>query len=196
MNRRRFATLLLAFPAAIRAQGPSGKARGMPVAAVTIEVFSDFQCPACKVLHEQTLKPLITEYVDKGKVYLVFRQFPLPMHAYAREAACYACAASRVGKYSQVADALFASQDSWSQDGKVEEAVSKVLPAADAKKVRALAKSPEILAEVESDTKKGREAGLSQTPTMVVMHKAKKYPVPGVVSYAILRRFVDQLLSQ
>lgn len=195
---RRSATLLLTVAAAGAAgQTPSpGKTRGVPMAAVTIEVFSDFQCPACKSLHEETLKPLVADYVDKGKVYLVHRDFPLPMHAYAREAACLACAAGRVGKYELIADTLFSSQGSWSKDGKVEDAVSRVLTPADAKKVLALSKTPEIVAEVERDAQKGRDAKLQQTPTMIVMHKSKTYPVAGVVSYPILRRFIDQLLTQ
>ena len=195
---RRSATLLLTVAAAGAAgQTPSpGKTRGVPMAAVTIEVFSDFQCPACKSLHEETLKPLVADYVDKGKVYLVHRDFPLPMHAYAREAACLACAAGRVGKYELIADTLFSSQGSWSKDGKVEDAVSRVLTPADAKKVLALSKTPEIVAEVEHDAQKGRDAKLQQTPTMIVMHKSKTYPVAGVVSYPILRRFIDQLLTQ
>src|SRR5215213_7849553 len=103
---RRSATLLLTVAAAgAGGQTPSaGKTRGVPMAAVTIEVFSDFQCPACKTLHEETLRPLVADYVNKGKVYLIHRDFPLPMHAYAREAACLACAAGRVGKYDLIAD--------------------------------------------------------------------------------------------
>jgi protein-disulfide isomerase len=190
------ATLLLAAGTMSAAQSPTGKTRGIPVAAITIELFSDFQCPACKALHEQTLKPLIADYVDKGKVYLIQRDFPLPMHAYARQAACLACAAAHIGKYEQVADALFANQDSWSKDGKVEAAVDKVLSPGEAKKVHELAKSAEIAAEVESDMQKGREAHLQQTPTLIVMYKSKSYPVSGAVSYPILRRFLDQLLSQ
>ena len=166
------------------------------MASVAIEVYSDFQCPACKALHEETLRPLVADYVDKGKVYLIHRDFPLPVHAYAREAACLACAAGRVGKYELVADTLFAHQASWSKDGKVEEVVSRVLPAADAKKVLALAKTPEILAEVERDAQKARDAKLQQTPTMILTHKSKTYPVSGVVTYPILRRFIDQLLTQ
>jgi protein-disulfide isomerase len=189
------ATLLLA-GAAAAAQSPSGKTRGIPVASITIEVFSDFQCPACKALHEQTLKPLVADYVDKGKVYLIHRDFPLPIHAYARQAACLACAAAHIGKYEQAADALFANQETWAKDGKVEEAVAKAMSPAEAKKVFELAKSPDIAAEVERDTQKGRDAHLQQTPTLVVMHKSKSYPVAGAVSYAILRRFLDQLLAQ
>jgi protein-disulfide isomerase len=190
------ATLLLAVGAISAAQSPSGKTRGIPVASITIELFSDFQCPACKALHEQTLKPLIADYVDKGRVYLVNRDFPLPIHAYARQAALLACAAAHIGKYEPVADALFANQDAWSKDGKVEEVVSKVMSPAEARKIHELAKSAAIAAEVDSDMQKGRDAHLQQTPTLIVMHKSKSYPVSGAVSYPILRRFLDQLLAQ
>jgi protein-disulfide isomerase len=190
------ATLLLAVGAISAAQSPSRKTRGIPVASITIELFSDFQCPACKALHEQTLKPLIADYVDKGRVYLVNRDFPLPIHAYARQAALLACAAAHIGKYEPVADALFANQDAWSKDGKVEEVVSKVMGPAEARKMHELVKSAAIAAEVDSDIQKGRDAHLQQTPTLIVMHKSKSYPVSGAVSYPILRRFLDQLLAQ
>jgi protein-disulfide isomerase len=83
------------------------KSMGVVTAPISIEVFSDFQCPACKALYEQTLRPLTQDYVIAGKVYLVHRDFPLPIHAHAREAACYACAAGRIGKYEQACDVLF-----------------------------------------------------------------------------------------
>lgn len=166
------------------------------MAKVTLEVFSDFQCPACKTLHDQTLKPLVAEYVDKGRVYLIHRDFPLPVHAYARQAAALACAAARIGKYEPVSDALFDTQAAWSNDGKVEAVVVNAVGAADAKRLSDLAKSPEVLAEIESDMQKGRAAKLTQTPTMVLSHNGKTYPVAGVVTFPILRRFLDQLLAQ
>lgn len=90
----------------------------------------------------------------------------------------------------------FASRDAWSKDGKVEETVDKVLSPVEAKKVHELAKSAAIAAEVENDTQKGRDEHLQQTPTLLVMHKSKSYPVSGAVSYPILRCFLDQLLTQ
>src|SRR5271170_6669648 len=47
------------------------KAIGSKSAPITMEVFSDYQCPSCRLLYEQTLKPLINEYVATGKVYLI-----------------------------------------------------------------------------------------------------------------------------
>src|SRR5438270_10839990 len=81
---------------------PPGKASGSPAAPIQLEVFSDFQCPSCKLLYEETLKPLQTDYVVTGKIYLIHRDFPLQMHAHSREAASYANASARVNKYEQV----------------------------------------------------------------------------------------------
>ena len=54
------------------------KARGFANAPIMMEVYSDYQCPYCKELYEKTLTPLMAEYVDKGKVYLIHRELPNP----------------------------------------------------------------------------------------------------------------------
>src|SRR5258705_13372883 len=76
-----------------------GKISGNPSAPIRLEIFSDFQCPACKALHDQVLPALMKDYVIPGKVYIVSREFPLPMHPSSREAAHYATAAARLGIY-------------------------------------------------------------------------------------------------
>src|SRR5688500_606459 len=42
-------------------------------APVTIVEFSDYECPFCKRHFEQTYPQLLKDYVDTGKVKLVFR---------------------------------------------------------------------------------------------------------------------------
>src|ERR1700719_218535 len=74
--------------------GEGMKAYGSKNAPITMEVFSDYQCPSCRALFEETLKPLIADYVALGKVYLVHRDFPLPMHSHSWVAARYANAAA------------------------------------------------------------------------------------------------------
>jgi len=191
MRKRAIAGLLTL---ALGAWASQLRSRGVPSAPITIDVYSDFQCPGCKILYERTLVPLTYDYVDKGKVYLVHHEFPLPMHAHAMEAACYACAASRIGRYDQVADALFRHQESWAASGKVDETVCSILSPAEAKKVRELARDPSILAEVQQDVHAGQAANIRQTPTMIVTSKGKQYQVPGG-SYNLLRQFLDQLLA-
>ena len=62
-----------------------------------MEVFGDFQCPACRGFFETTVKQVIDDYVIPGKVYLIHRDFPLEMHPYARQAARLANAAAEFG---------------------------------------------------------------------------------------------------
>jgi len=173
-----------------------GRMMGVPSAPVKVEVFSDFQCPACKSLHEETLRPLAVDYVRTGKVYLINRYFPLNGHAYSRPSANLVCAAERIGKYQQVADAVFASQAVWSANGQVEAAALKPLTPAEAAKVRALAKDPSVAAEVQKDYELGEKIPVRQTPTILISKGAKQYPLTGFVSYQILRRFIDELIAK
>ena len=191
------ALLTLAVCAAAQGNSPSpGKSAGIATAPVMIEVFSDFQCPGCKGFHEQTLRALFADYVDKGKVYVIFREFPLPIHAHAKEAALWASAAARVGKYGPVCDALFASQGSWSVSGKVEDAACAALTPAEAKKVRTLVKEPEIAGEVQRELDLGHAEGVTGTPTLVITRGTKHYPVSGMLNYNLLRRLLDDLLAR
>jgi protein-disulfide isomerase len=197
MKRLAMAAAILAAGAAVSARAQSkGKTEGRPNAPITIEVFSDFQCPGCKELHEQILPPLQRDYVETGKVYLVFRDFPLPMHAYSWPAAQLATAAERIGKYRQAADALFRNQTVWAASGKPEETVASVLTPAEMTKVRALAKEPGVVKEVQTDFELARSSGVNATPTMVVKAGGTRYPLPWPVRYEMLQRFLDGRLKK
>lgn len=182
--------------AAVAAPLSAAFKEGAETAPVTIEVFSDFECPSCKMLHEQTISAIKPDYVSKGKVRILHREFPLPMHRHAREAACLACAAGRIGKYAAVSDALFRSQSVWAASGNLDAELAKVLSPAELKQVRALSADPGVIAEVEKDRKLGVQAQVSQTPTMVIHHKSSSTPVAGAISYPILRRYLDELLAR
>lgn len=184
------------FSEAPKAASAPAKTLGSAVAPIRLEVFSDFQCPACKNLHDTTLKQLVDEYVTgKKKIFLIHREFPLPMHAYARTAACYACAAERIGKYELVGDVLFKNQDAWAKDGNIEKFVATVLSAAEMQKVRALSKDPGVISEVNKDVELGHAKQIHSTPTMVLSYKDQQYPIANV-SYPLLKRFIDDLLSK
>jgi len=172
-----------------------GKSLGSPSAPIRIEVFSDFECPACKALHEQILPLVFKDYAIPGKVYLVSREYPLAMHQFSREAANYATAAARFGKYQDVADALFKNQLVWEVNGKVWDTVAGVLTPAEAKKVQLLAKDPSVLSEVQRDVDAGKAAGINQTPTMIVTRGTSRFPVAGAVNYNLLRSLLDGLLK-
>jgi protein-disulfide isomerase len=161
-----------------------------------MEVFSDFQCPACKTLFTSTNRQLMDNYVSTGKVYLIHRDFPLPMHAYSRIAARYARAAAQIGKFEPVEQVLFQNQEKWEQTGDVDGTVASVLSAAEIAKVRALVKGGTLDAGIDKDSALGQLYRVSQTPTTVFHSKGQTYPFAGVMTYDMLKQFLDQLLSQ
>jgi protein-disulfide isomerase len=180
---------------AVQTAPASGRAVGPVMARVRIDVFSDFQCPACKALAEGALTRIRDEYALKGKIRLVHHDFPLPQHAYARRAAQLAAAADRLGKFDQVSEALFRQQDSWSKTGNVDEVVDGVLTPDERKRVREIAKDPAIAAGIERDLDLGRRTKVTSTPTMIVTKDGKTNPVVGSVSYPIFSRYLDTLLA-
>lgn len=163
---------------------------------LTIEVFSDFQCPACKQLHETTLREVEANYATKGRVRIVHREFPLPMHQHAREAAKVALGAKSLNKYSAVADALFKDQQDWSVTGNMTRSLLAVLSTEELDRARKAGEDPAALKQIEQDIALGQAEGVSQTPTMIIKYKDQKYPIAGVVSYPVLQKFLDDQLSK
>jgi protein-disulfide isomerase len=172
------------------------EAIGSKTAPIVMEVFSDYQCPACKVLYTSTNRLLMDNYVSTGKVYLIHRDFPLPMHAHSRVAAQYSRAAAQIGKLEPVADALFQNQEKWEQNGDVDGTVAAVLSSAEMTKVRALVQSGTLDAAIEKDKALGQTYRVNQTPTTVFHSKGQTFPYAGVMSWEILKQFLDQLLSK
>jgi protein-disulfide isomerase len=172
------------------------KAFGSKNAPVTMEVFSDYQCPACKTLFTTTNRRLMDDYVSTGKVYLVHRDFPLSMHAHSRVAARYARGAAQIGKVEAVEQALFQNQEKWEQSGDVDGTVAAVLSPAEMAKVRALVKGSTVDPMIDKDYALGQTYRVNQTPTTIFHCKGQTFPYSGVMTYDTLKTFLDQLLSQ
>jgi protein-disulfide isomerase len=170
---------------------------GSPSAPVTLEVFSDFQCPHCARLHFGALKEALGDCVASGKVRIVFRDFPLSQHQYARKAAQYADAAARIGRYERVCDELFRSQEEWGRTGDIEGAIGKTLTPAEMVKMRKILTDPkslsEINREIDADMALGAQVPLAETPTMILSGGGKKYPIKGDVRYDLLKQLINSL---
>lgn len=191
-----------AMPRPIPPQAPAGlpdvdphKAFGSKSAPVAMEVFSDFQCPACKTLYITTNRKIMDDYVSTGKVYLIHRDFPLAMHAHSRVAARYARAAAQIGKVEPAEQALFQNQEKWEQSGDVDGTVAAVLSPAEMAKVRALVKGGTLDAAIDKDFALGQSYRVNQTPTTVFHSGGQTFPYAGVMSYDTLKQFLNQLLS-
>jgi protein-disulfide isomerase len=87
----------------------AGYTLGSPDAPVTVTAWEDFQCPICKAANASVLKQLEEDYVNTGKVKLVYQQYPFlgPESQLAAEAS--QCAADQ-GQFWPYHDALFAAQ--------------------------------------------------------------------------------------
>ena len=173
----------------------TAKAIGNPSAPIRFDLYSDFQCPHCKMLHETILPMIERDYIATGKAYLVNHEFPLNGHPYSREAADYATAAARIGKYRVVTDAIFQNQNAWGMTGKVWDFIAPVLSPADQKKVQILAKDPGVLAEVQRDVDGGMALRVNQTPTMFITRGMKQTPWTYWTDYSLFKGYVDNMLK-
>ncbi|HXE75270.1 MAG TPA: thioredoxin domain-containing protein [Candidatus Xenobia bacterium] len=170
---------------------------GSPNAPLKVEVFSDYQCPACRAFYFDVARPLMADYTTAGKVCLIYHEFPLRGHQYARRAAQYAEAAARLGpnQWIRVTDAIFYYQPQWSQDGQLEPVVAKALTEKEMDVVRRLVDDPGIDAAVESGVREGQRRGVRSTPSSFIIAPGREERIPPGVQYPILRRVLDGLLQ-
>src|SRR6266567_2464464 len=156
--------------------------RGNPDAPVTLEEFADFQCPPCgnfAGFGEELLK----QYDSRLRI--VFRNFPLPGHEHAREAALAAEAAGLQGRFWEMHDVLYREQAVWSKTPNPRELFESYagtigLNLDQFKKDMDGEKARE---RVDSDHALGDSLGITLTPTLFI----NNHPVdPKEESYAII----------
>ncbi len=181
------------------ASAANPKGIGSPNAPITMEVFGDFECPACRAFFETTVKRMIDDYVVPGKVYLVHRDFPLDMHPYARQAARLANAAANFGQFQAMERALYDKQDDWSAKGNIDEVLASSFPPAQLKKFHDYEAQHlnDINASIERDRAMGMQRNVNQTPTVFITSHGKTEALPGGgVDYNLLKNYFDYLLRQ
>jgi protein-disulfide isomerase len=164
-----------------------------------MEVFGDFECPACRGFFEGTVKQVIDDYVIPGKVYIIHRDFPLEMHPYARQAARLANAAAEFGQFEAMERALYDHQDEWVAKGNIDQVMATYFPPLQLKKFQAFeaAHMQEINAAIEKDRALGTQRNVNQTPTIYITSHGKTEALPGGgVDYKLLKSYFDYLLRQ
>ena len=102
---------------------------GDPDAPVTLIEYASWTCPACLDFHARIMPTVKTDYIDTGKVRLVFREFPTPPANVA--VAGFTLARCTSGdEYYALLDELFMRQDAIltlaRQGGPVVEALKQV----------------------------------------------------------------------
>jgi len=82
--------------------------RGASAAPLTLVEFADYECPYCQQIAPDLLK---AEAEYKGKIKLVFKDMPLPMHPHAQKASEAAHCAGAQNKYWEFHDYLFSNKE-------------------------------------------------------------------------------------
>lgn len=94
----------------------AARTKGNPNAPITVLEIADFQCPACRVFWEETMPLLQREYVDAGKIRVLFVNLPLvSIHPNAAAAHEFAMCAAAQGRFWPVHDMLFDQQSVWAR---------------------------------------------------------------------------------
>jgi len=175
------------------------KTIGNPNAPIRMEIFGDFECPACRGFFENTVKQVIDDYVIPGKVFIIQRDFPLEMHPYALQAARLANAAAQFGQFEAMERALYDHQDEWAAKGNIDQVMASYFPPAELKKIETFEAQhmSEINAAIEKDRAMGMQRNVNQTPTIYITSRGKTEALPGGgVDYKLLKSYFDYLLRQ
>lgn len=149
---------------------PGAASVGSADAPVTLVLFSDFECPFCSQMATGLRRDILPEAGDN--VRLVFRNFPLPMHPWARLAADgAACArAQDEGYFWPIHDYLFDHQPDLTPDN-VESKISEraaELDGFDPARFRSCIDARESAPSIEEDLALGNEMKVSATPTLFI----------------------------
>ena len=166
-------------------------------APIRIEVFSDFECPACREFYLNTVRQVLKEYCSLNKVCVVYREFPLQGHKHSRFAARYSKAAQRLGRnqWQTVMEVLYEKQEKWFQDGSVDDVVLNALGADEYFRLKKLLLDPSIDAEIDGEIAMGKKKVVESTPTFFVYAVGKEQKVTGIIPYPVLKEFLDTIIK-
>ena len=171
-------------------------------AKVTIVEFSDFQCPYCRMFYEETYGQLKKDYIDTGKVRLVFKDYPLPFHPSAQPAAMGGQCAAEQGKFWQYHDKIFSEQQKREADpSKVSTTITfsvndikswAAQVGVNTAQFNSCLDSGKYKNNVQADTDLGNTYGVSGTPSFFVNGTL----LVGAQPYSAFKQLIDQELSK
>lgn len=157
-------------------------------AKVTIVEFSDFQCPFC-AKGADLLKEIKKKYGNKVKV--AFKNFPLPFHNHAEQAAVAGLCANEQGVdyFWKMHDSMFANQEALDPEGlkKTAKAIGLKGDAFD----KCLAEN-KYLAQVKADMEDGRKVKVKSTPTFFINGQL----INGAQPMDVFAEIIDEELAR
>lgn len=153
-------------------------------APAKIEVFEDFQCPACKQFTETIEPQVLSELVETGKAYYVFHNYPFldrnSTTKESRDAANASLCANEQGKFWEYHDTLFVN---WNGENEGNFNPTRLISFAtaiglDADDFTACVNEDRYADEVQASFDLGASLGVSGTPSVFVNGQQVK---PGFI---------------
>ena len=174
---------------------------GDPDAPITIIEFSDFQCPFCARFDSQTLPSILEEYIEHGKVKLVFRDFPIQsIHPNAVAAHVASECANEQDKFKEMHDMLFDNQNEWNKQETVNalslfsQYATKIQLEQEA--FDSCLSSGKYLDEIKKDLEDGRTYGVSGTPGFFIGNDEIGYvELKGAQPFESFKKVIDAQLG-
>lgn len=167
---------------------------------ITIVEFGDFQCPFCKRFHQETLPDLKSNYIDKGIVNLVWKDFPLPsIHQNAIASSIAGECADDQGYFWELHDRIFDEQENW-QGLPTSIAVNDFKRYAseigmNENEFNTCLDSEKYTQEVLDDFSYGSRIGISGTPAFFVGNQQVGFvQITGAQPYSVFESIIESLL--
>lgn len=159
---------------------------GADNAKVTIVEFSDFQCPFC-AKGASVLSEIKKKYGKKVKI--AFKQFPLPFHTQAKDAAIAALCAKeqKVDFFWKLHDEMFNDQSKLSV-ADIKATAKKI--GLDSKKFDSCLDEKKFASQIDADIEQGKSVGVKSTPTFYVNGQL----ISGAQPLEVFSELIDQEL--
>ncbi|HTT96532.1 MAG TPA: DsbA family protein [Rhizomicrobium sp.] len=173
---------------------------GSPKAKVTVIEYAALTCPHCAHFNETVFPQLKQQYIDTGKIYYVFRVFPLHPSDGAAEAMAECLPKDQ---YFQFTDLLFRNQQDWDWEYHTTDATPFDIHGGLVKMGRIAGMTPDQVDKCIADkavqdhvNKVAQDAqtkyNISQTPTFVI----NGYPRTDVATWPDMQKALDTLLAK
>lgn len=174
---------------------PGGRSMGSKTAPVTIYEYSSLGCFHCADFHLEVLPQIKSEYVDKGKVRVVFSNFPLDQRSL-KAAMLASCMPD--DKYFDFISLLFKKQREWSLSLNAEKTLAKyaALNGLSEDKAYACMKDADKAQELVNARQQAMQTIKVQgTPTFVVANRNSREILNGFVKFEEIKPVIDQKLN-
>jgi protein-disulfide isomerase len=176
----------------VNTPGPLGdKFIGKANAPVTIVEYGSMTCPVCAKFHADALPKVKKAYIDKGKVRLVYREFPIGRSA---AAATMAVRCVDDKNYFKAIDKFYATQKEWVAQEVKKDEIFKVVQPLGVKREKFDAclgdqKLNDALVQVKQ---RGRNYGVAGTPTFYVNGRK----MAGDTSFEQMQTVIEAALKE